>query len=674
MSKKLSIEQQEIVSHLYGHALVKAVPGSGKTTTLIMRVTNLLKQGVNAQRILILMYNKAAQVSFEKKLRVAIKKYDLPYLPEVRTFNSYALKLIQSAYKLNVIKRKTLIHSGDIQYTELLRESYRYAHVTEKSYVDNKEIEKLELDFSNWRLENLTPNDLETDPTYGDVSDNHKRSYRKYCELLELHNLMTFNDSLNSAVDLLRSGALPNPMLQQLIIDEYQDVNYTQNELIKALTSSITSVMVVGDVNQCIYKWRGSRPDFIDGMFEKDFKSTTVYSLSYTFRYGHQLSYIANAVISKNKDLSSSYCLSHPSTKDTEVLVTHTLSFTDIIKKCENTPALGAIAILARANSDLLAPELILQILNLPYKANLTTPTLVCRPEISYFTILLCLAVDGNIDRVRFNSNINKKLLVHNFLKQIDFKLSKGVLKSLVLALLEGEKCFYEALQENVDITQYSNRKALESLQALKAQFKDSNMALVAYKTFLSKGLFSSISIASVIRRESNDQSRGINSIEQLLSTLSININDLLQTLLKPQRHNDIDVRYELTTMHGSKGLEWDTVIIVGLEDAQYPGINDVQTAESENELKEERRLFYVAITRAVKYLYLIVPDDHQLQHWHDKGWSSTPKREVEVTRFVFEMDIMAAKEMVKKIKDPYSKVLTSSRSNNYIKKIGHRV
>jgi len=190
--------------------------------------------------------------------------------------------------------------------------------------------------------------------------------------------------------------------------------------------------------------------------------------------------------------------------------------------------------------------------------------------------------------------------------------------------------------------------------------------------------LTNTVSEASILRRESNDQVRGINFIQQLLSSFKISAEKFLHILVEPIKY-DGNLHYELSTMHGSKGLEWDSVIILGLHDKAYPGQyrekpigNAVSSVESpkERELKEDRRLFYVAITRAISQLHLVVPQDSQLEHWHKHGWSSTPKKEVDATRFVFELDLKQSQTLLDSIKNGTSSELTERKSRHYINEL----
>lgn len=676
MTKKLTPEQKRIVQHFSGHALVKAVPGSGKTTTLIMRVTNLLRQGLNPSSILILMYNKAAQVNFKDKLKIAAKQAGFFSIPEVRTFHSYALKLVKRGEALKFIKAKELVEQNHFKYKSVLRASYMYGTGSENSYVESNEIEKLELLISNWRLEEVTPDDLNIDPVYKDIELKDKRAYSKYCELMEQNRLRTFDDVLIEAVYLIREHNFEVPTLNQIVVDEYQDVNYIQNEFIKCLTKSQTSVMVVGDVNQCIYEWRGSRPDFIEGIFQKDFGNTKLFTLSCTFRYGHQLSSIANSVIGKNKDTSSSICISHPENPNTQVYVHQGLQLLKLIERLETKSKNKSNAIIGRANADLIEPEIILQFLDIAHRNSSGQSRLVLRPEMSLLTVLFCIAIDGNITRI--NQHDYFQVILKNFIQQLNFRLDKGQLQQLTQTITEDKDSFWKVLKGQINLGNNGNGEILKSLESVREVFSSKDLASTLYNLLDKKDLFQGLSGSSILRRESNDQTRAITFIQRLLNSFNITGNKLLQILIEPTVYKEENVRFELTTMHGSKGLEWDTVIILGLHDKVYPGSNNDESSKNEimisslskaQELREERRTFYVAITRAINQLHLLVPEDKNLTYWQEKGWSSTPKKEVQATRFVFEMDIKQSRVLMNRINesDRTSKVSLNSNSKRYI-------
>ena len=283
MSKRLTWEQKKIVEHTNGHALVKAVPGSGKTTALVKRVEKLVKDGVSHRSILILMYNKSAEESFKKKLKTVFKSH---LVPDVRTFHSLACKITNYGENKNLIKKKTLLLPENPHYGGLVRLAYQEGFDTKDSDISVNDIEELELFIDRCRAEAITPQDAIHDPTFRHHKPEFIRAYSRYCTLLEEAGLRTFDDSLIEAISLLKNNPELESHYTHVIVDEYQDVNFIQHEMTCQLAKPHTSVMAVGDVNQCIYQWRGARPDFITRLFEKHFTKTKVYHLSCTFRLG----------------------------------------------------------------------------------------------------------------------------------------------------------------------------------------------------------------------------------------------------------------------------------------------------------------------------------------------------------------------------------------------------
>lgn len=197
MSKRLTWEQKAVVQHSDGNALVKAVPGSGKTTTLVKRIERLVKTGLAENSILILMYNKSARESFEKKLEIALKPRSTP---RVHTFHSLALHIVKLAEYKQLTKRRTLLPPEDRRYEQVVKQAYRAGFNHEENFVPQEDIEDFELFVQRCRAEGITPNDVSSDPILSEEKPEHLRAYRRYCELLDEQHLRTFDDCLIEAV------------------------------------------------------------------------------------------------------------------------------------------------------------------------------------------------------------------------------------------------------------------------------------------------------------------------------------------------------------------------------------------------------------------------------------------------------------------------------------------
>jgi len=646
MAKRLTWEQKSIVNHDTGHALVKAVPGSGKTTTLVKRIERLVKSGTDPRSILILMYNKSARISFSDKLKVALKS---DVIPEVRTFHSLALKIVGYAEHQQIIKKKNLLKPDNPDYENLVKEAYRHGFEHDASYINPSDLEEFELFINKCRVSAVTPTDAATDPTFRNIKREYILAYSHYCELLEVRNLRTFDDYLIEAVSLLRNVPNLGSHFKHIIIDEYQDVNFIQHSMTRSLSKPGTSVMAVGDINQCIYEWRGARPDFIGGLFEKHYQNTKVFQLSCTFRFGHQLSLMANSVIRRNSTQLTRLCVSHPSTPKTEIRI----YFDDYLSQVltDLFSANGSQAILSRTKASLAEAEIALRLCGLPYKYLNGSSTLHNRTEIGMLVIGFLLSVYGDLRLLEYNSN--KQALIYGFLRESGFRWQKGQLKAALNGLLAPKSDLNAVLWAlfDDDIGSQAQKEHLRKVTNICKKDREETLAHDVFVRLKLSGFMDGISTEGVTRTGSNDRLRGIARIEELLESSKIDTKTFLDLILHP-KNALVDCKpFVLSTLHGSKGLEWDNVVLIGLNDDEYPGgkIDDTYDAHSlkhdsviDEGIEEERRLFYVGMTRAKKQLNVVIPHDDGLNRWLENHWDSSPKRAPVATRFVYEAGITA--------------------------------
>ncbi|MEP1216846.1 MAG: ATP-dependent helicase [Marinobacter sp.] len=638
MKKRLTWEQKSIVSHGNGHALVKAVPGSGKTTTLVKRVERLVKSGVDPRRILILMYNKSAQQSFTSKLKATL---GAQAIPEARTFHSLALKIVRYGENEQIIKEKTLLTPDDYRYDQLVKQAFREGFSHDASYIAPNDLEDFELFISRCRAGAVTPTDAATDPTFSTVKPEYVRAYSRYCELLEENGLRTFDDCLIEAASLLRGNPSLGRQFKHIIVDEYQDVNLIQHNMVRLLTKPDTSVMAVGDINQCIYEWRGARPDFIGGLFEKHFKNTKILHLSCTFRFGHELSLIANSVIRRNSAKLKNLCVSHPDTPKTSV----TIHFDDCLSKVlSRLPVENATqAILSRTKANLAEAEIALRLCGLPYRYLNGSSSLHTRAEVGLLVVGMSLCVYGDLQRIE--DHPSKQALVYGFLRNAGFKWNQGQLKSALDRLSAQEADLWSVLGVTLETHGHQKRRFEEFIAMRKSDSEDTP-AIEVFRRLKQLGLTEGIGSGGVSRADANDQQRGIVKIEELLESARVDAQTFLSLILRPEQASKNCEPFVLSTLHGAKGLEWDNVVVIGLHEKEFPGgkpdsvfksLPSVIEPLTEEELEEERRLFYVGITRTRRQLNLVVPVDERLTKWLNNGWDSSPKTSPTATRFVYE-------------------------------------
>lgn len=643
MTKRLTWEQKSIVAHDTGHALVKAVPGSGKTTTLVKRIERLVKMGTDPRSILILMYNKSAQMSFTDKLKTALKS---GVMPEIRTFHSLALKIVGYGESRQLIKKKDLITPDDYRYEQLVKQAYRHGFDCEANYIDPNEIEDFELFIARCRAAAVTPVDAANDPTFSIIKREFIRAYGRYCELLEENGLRTFDDCLVEAVALLRKDSSLGAHFKHIIVDEYQDVNLIQHEMTRLLSKPDTSVMAVGDVNQCIYEWRGARPDFIGGLFEQHYQNTTVFQLSCTFRFGHELSLMANSVIRRNSTKLTRLCVSHPSTPKTEVR----LHFDNCLSKVLSNLSVssGTQAILSRTKANLAEAEIALRLCGLPYRYLNGSSALHTRTEIGILVVGVLLSVYGDLRLLE--NHPNKKAIVYGFLKEAGFNWQTGQLKTALSGLMAPHADLWAVLGQLFDGAQYQKDR-LGRLATICQKDGEETPAIDVLRRLGMEGFIDSVGSDGVTRTSSNDRQRGVVRIVELLDSSKIDSRTFLKLILNPEEAATDCEPFILSTLHGSKGLEWDKVILIGLSEQEFPGgktddLYSVRTSMSppstNEDIEEERRLFYVGITRTKQQLNLVTPLDEGLTLWLRNHWDSTPKKSPIATRFVYEAGLSA--------------------------------
>lgn len=650
-AKTVTQEQRLIIEHNGSHALVKAVPGSGKTTTLVKRVQRLLQNGVLPEQILVLMYNKAAQVSFLEKLNLTLKNQYR--IPEVRTFHSLAYEIVQQAVQRGELGHRHLLTPDMPEYNRIIREAYKYGYAAEESFVEQHEIQELQLFIDRCHADGSSPEEIQFDPAFYKSPKEHIKAYQRFVELLQEQRFRTFDSMLAEAKQVIIKQPHLFSQLTHVIVDEYQDVNLVQHELIRLLAGEHTKVMAVGDINQSIYQWRGSRPDFIDGIFEQQFQPVKVFYLSCTFRFGHILSLVANSLIGKNTHKTTKLCVSHPSqTPRTDVAI-HAglcLSKTPILL----TKGTGSAAILARTNAHLAEAELALRLCQIPYtypsdNAEQSTKsdktTLFKRREVCVLVVAFLLTIDGNLQRLGRHND--RRSIIAGFLWDAGFNWATGQMKDANAKLLNQSADIWQIISE-VFQNGRKHRFELKDLLSLKGAAQETDLAAEVYQKIAMAGLTENIGQESSIRRESNDQRRGMFRIKEFLQSSKITAGEFLAAVLNPQTTRSSFSPITLATFHAAKGLEYDTVIITGLNDAEFPATSPLEIAphyETEDlsnadSLEEERRLFYVGITRAKQKLHLLVPHDERLAHWLEKGWNTTPKKDPIASRFVYELGL----------------------------------
>jgi DNA helicase II / ATP-dependent DNA helicase PcrA len=653
----LSEEQKSVVSHRAGHALVSAVAGSGKTLTLIRRILFLLNSGVRTEKILVVMFNRGAQESFIRRLEAECTLFGLTP-PKVFTFHGLGLRICKLMVEANYIPKAEL-RTEDFYPRRFLSQALEKAttdhEIEESTFSGASQITELFSLIDAWKGDLFRPIEVKGSPDYKEISPVLKDAYLYYEELREEHRFRTFADLLYDPVMAIRlkpdlqkwAAGRHTDRYHHILVDEYQDVNLAQQELIQTLAGSNAKVMVVGDEDQCIYEWRGSRPDYMTGLFEQLFGGAKKYTLSHTYRFGHPLSLAANSLICQNKKRTKKLCISSPSTSATSVNLYQVSESDDgglvaglVGQWLDSGRKLSEAAVLVRSWAMALAPELELVAAGIPYVMGDGSKSYRSRPEIQALIGFLSLGMQSVMEPGEGGLG----LVFQSMLRYSGLFLKKEQTGILCKVLAEEKTLYWEVLRDFANRTGL-HPKVKNRIEEVACQWEllcgalrpeqPASQALefieraLAFKEQVGKNHISS--------QYANDSLRAMDALFSHAKAKKMDLTSFFEHLTSPapEKGNSSEAVL-ITSVHKAKGCEWPLVILPQLEDGRFPHFEG--ESPNEEEMEQERRLFYVAITRAIEHLALIAPSDENLTKWLEKGFFGRPKfKEMIASRFLYE-------------------------------------
>ena len=592
--ENLNKEQKEAVLYNEGPLLILAGAGSGKTKVLTTKIAYLIKElNISPWEILAITFtNKAA---LEMRERVDKMIGSIAKDIQISTFHSFGLKILRENYeRLDYSKNFVIMDSDDsLTIVKKILKSLNYdPKIYNPKAIRNK--------ISNCKNELLSPKDYERyiASDYEKVID---EVYYKYEDKLKQNNAVDFDDLLLLPIILFRKYPAVLQKYQErykyILIDEYQDTNEAQYILSKMISASYKNICVVGDADQAIYGFRGANYKNILN-FEKDYPNALSIKLEQNYRSTKNILDAANCVIKNNEQRKEKNLWS---TKGDGDKITYYRAYDEkdeshytameIKKLLDTGKDASDIAVLYRTNaqSRVIEEELLKQ--NIPYRI-VGGFSFYQRKEIkdllAYLKLIYNPKDDVSLLRV---INTPKRGIglktIENLTKIAD---SKDI--SLFEAIEEGKELKFKNLilslqkvSETVTLTELID-KVLDSAE-------------------MKKELENEKSIESEIRLENLEEFKsitkafeeriGLVSLEDFLYEVSL-VND-------KDEYKDTRNKVSLMTIHAVKGLEYDIVFVLGLEEGIFPHLNSLM---SNSETEEERRLCYVAITRAKDKLYLL--------------------------------------------------------------------
>lgn len=589
----LNKEQKEAVEFMDGPLLVIAGAGSGKTKVLTTRIANLVEKGVDPTNILAITFtNKAAK---EMKERVINILGPVAYETTISTFHSFGLRILKVNYALlGYDKNFTILDSDDV--LTIIKKILKDMNLDPKKYnpkaIRNKISScKNELIDSKGFLKYVNT----------DFDDITQKVFSKYEEKLKQNSSVDFDDLLILPIILFRShpDVLRNyqELYKYILIDEYQDTNEAQYILVKMISAKYKNICVVGDESQSIYSFRGSNYRNILN-FEKDYKDAKVILLERNYRSTKKILDVANSIIKNNKERKDKKLWTDNESGDNTVYH-RALDEKDeakyVTEKIEKLIDDGVskkdIAVLYRTNAQSRNIEEALLHDNVPYKV-VGSFYFYNRKEIkdliSYLKLIYNHKDDISLSRI---INVPKRGIGTKTIENLNLKAS-SLGTSIFEVIDSGKELEFKKLIEEIE--KESEHLSLTEL-----------VDFVLEKSGMKEELVSEKSLEADIRLEnleefksitkSFEENHGIVSLEDFLEEISL-VSDI-------EEHKKNDDVVTLMTVHSSKGLEFEYVFLIGMEESIFPHINSFDSASA---IEEERRLCYVAVTRAKKKLWII--------------------------------------------------------------------
>ena len=589
----LNNEQLEAVKTTEGPLLVMAGAGSGKTKVLTTRIAYLISEmGISPESILAITFtNKAAK---EMKDRVVNMLGSIAYQIQISTFHSFGLYVLKKHYmECGYSKNFTIIDSDDV--TTLIKKILKELNYDPKIY-NPKGIKS---QISGAKNELLNANDYEkyANSEYEQIV---LKVYKMYEQKLKANNSLDFDDLLMQPIVLFRKHPEILKEYQErfkyILIDEYQDTNEAQYILTKMISAKYKNICVVGDSDQSIYAFRGSNYKNILN-FEHDYKNAKVIMLEKNYRSTKNILNVANDIIKNNKQRKEKNLWTD---NDEGLKVTYHRSDNEKdeafyvkneIEKLRETEDLSEIAVLYRTNAQSRNMEEALLRDNIPYKV-VGSFYFYKRKEIkdliSYLNVLYNPKDDISLTRI---INVPKRGIGNKTIENLTNKAN------------EENKSIYEVISSGKEL---DFKNTIEEINALRENLSLTELVeLILNKTGIKQELLNEKTIESEVRLENLEEFKsitrnfeeknGIISLEDFLMEISL-VSDI-------EEHKNNNNVVTLMTVHSAKGLEFNNVFIIGLEEGIFPHMNSL---DNNSDVEEERRLCYVAVTRAKKKLWLI--------------------------------------------------------------------
>lgn len=602
---KLNSEQKKAGAKVNGPLLILAGAGSGKTRTITYRIAYMIQElGISPYSILAVTFtNKAAK---EMRERVENLIGEDGKRAMISTFHSFGLRLLRVYSKIIGYDSNFTIYDTDDQ-KKVVKGIMKQLVIKNKDLTEGKIVSRI----SKLKEDGISPEEYEKEHRFESDANIIYEVYKRYNQTLKENNGMDFSDILTNTYKLLENREVLEKLQEKfkyIMVDEYQDTNNIQYKIINKIAAKYRNICVVGDENQSIYGFRGADiRNILD--FEKDYPDAVVIKLEENYRSTKIILDAANEVIKNNKTSKDKKLWTKKVSGDKIILKPCSdgrdeVNFVieEIVEMRKDGRRYNDFTILYRTNAQSRLFEEGFLRYNIPYKV-FGGMQFYQRAEIK--DILAYLSVinntrDGiNLDRI---INVPKRKIGDKTIEKIkNYAEEKGL-------------SIYDSLKEAENISGLSSAvtEKLKEFSNMMAELEELSFELPVSELF--DEVIKKAGYFSYLNSSYDDAESRIENVEELKNSIielenvvdNLTLREYLENVSLVSATDDLDSEREyvkLMTIHNAKGLEFPVVFLVGMEDEIFP--NTTKVMIDNESLEEERRICYVAITRAEEKLYI---------------------------------------------------------------------
>ncbi|HOJ09769.1 MAG TPA: ATP-dependent helicase [Clostridiales bacterium] len=637
----LNEQQKQAVLHKDGSMALISVPGSGKTTVIISRTANLIiNHKINPKSILTLTFSRASAQDMKHRFTKTFGEL-CGVEAHFSTIHSFAYSVIRDFYRNRQMPLPTIIESNsdnDVKVTKttILKQIY---YDINGDYINDDKFDDLTNTINYIKNMLYRPqnnfNGMEIDvPKFKEIYIEYERQKRE-------NNYMDFSDMVMGAYDILRKNAnilnIYKSIYKYIQIDEAQDTSVLQNHIIRLLAYPEDNVFFAGDDDQCLYSMNGCTPATMLA-YKKVYPNIKIQLMEKNYRSTAKIVEVANKFILKNKErFDKQLATDKEAGRDVTIIslkddTEQYRYIADVLQKIENKKE---CALLYRANISAIPIADILDKNNIPFYIRDAKPHFfnhwVTEDIISFMKLIMNIQDLEAFEKIyyKLNSYITKKML--EYLKeQVNINNDTRNIFDILMDAPEVNVRHIKRFQKL--------KKVFASLQDKSAEFVINYIEFgFDYGGYLQRAcqdIGYSIEYLNTILSTLKSISTGIETLPEILSRLTY-----LKEIIENSKNNKYKNAVTLSTLHSSKGLEFDNVFIVDMIEGCFPTYKAI-SEEKDNNLhlmEEERRLCYVGITRARKYVDIV-----NIEYKN--------KLKVMKSRFIFELEsIIKSNTIVKK-------------------------